>query len=144
MTRLLSVLRNLAGLSQEELAAKLTCTQSRVSKLESADDADVRLGDLASYAAAVGYDLGVVLTPSGQSLVDAVRLHLSALKPLVEQLAARADATNPLPGSIASFVEQMSEAISTLLQATAATLRTTEPKRDGAIPVHWLTAESAT
>src|SRR4051812_28433910 len=53
----LTVLRSCAGLSQQELAEKLGCTQSKVSKLESSNDADIRFGDLVDFTGAVGHEM---------------------------------------------------------------------------------------
>jgi predicted XRE-type DNA-binding protein len=49
------------GLSQKDIAERLECTQSRISKLESTTDAELRLGDLAKYAEAVGLRVKIVL-----------------------------------------------------------------------------------
>ena len=46
-----------AGLTQGQLAAKLRCSQSRISKLEDSEDAELSLGDFKEYAAAVGLKL---------------------------------------------------------------------------------------
>jgi transcriptional regulator with XRE-family HTH domain len=59
----LMVLRAGRGLSQGDVAAKMGCTQSRISKLESSKDADLSLGVLAGYASAVGCRVKVVLLP---------------------------------------------------------------------------------
>ena len=48
LVKLLDILRAFAGMSQKELAAKLGCTQSKISKLESGVDADLRFGDIAT------------------------------------------------------------------------------------------------
>lgn len=69
LIKVLTVLRSRAGLSQQELAQKLGCTQSKVSKLEGSDDTDVRLGDVVDYAVAVGYEMRVFLVPKGQKIV---------------------------------------------------------------------------
>ena len=50
-----------AGLTQGQLAAKLRCSQSRISKMEDSEDAELSLGDLKEYASAVGLKLKVEL-----------------------------------------------------------------------------------
>ena len=52
-------MRTVRGMSQVELGEKMGCTQSKVSKLESSVDADLSLGDLTLYAAALGVSLSV-------------------------------------------------------------------------------------
>ncbi len=59
-TRLIDQLilaRVAAGLTQAQLAAKLRCSQSRISKIEDSQDADLCLGDIHAYARIVGLKL---------------------------------------------------------------------------------------
>jgi predicted XRE-type DNA-binding protein len=46
-----------AGLTQSRMASKLRCSQSRISKIEDSQDADLSLGDIQSYARVVGLKL---------------------------------------------------------------------------------------
>ncbi len=45
-----------AGLSQTDLAARMKCTQSRISKIEDSLDAQLNLKDIYEYAGAVGVE----------------------------------------------------------------------------------------
>jgi predicted XRE-type DNA-binding protein len=63
----LMVLRATQGLSQKDVALKLGCTQSRISKLESMTDADVRIGDLSKYAEVLGLELRITFEPTNRS-----------------------------------------------------------------------------
>jgi ribosome-binding protein aMBF1 (putative translation factor) len=59
-TRLIDQLilaRVAAGLTQAQLAAKLRFSQSRISKIEDSQDADLCLGDIQAYARIVGLKL---------------------------------------------------------------------------------------
>ncbi len=53
----LIVARVAAGLTQAQMAAKLRCSQSRISKIEDSQDADLSLGDIQAYARIVGLKL---------------------------------------------------------------------------------------
>ncbi len=57
----LIVARVAAGLTQSQMAAKLRCSQSRISKIEDSQDADLSLGDIQAYARIVGLKLKLVL-----------------------------------------------------------------------------------
>ena len=46
-----------AGLTQSQMAVKLRCSQSRISKIEDSQDADLSLGDIQDYARIVGLKL---------------------------------------------------------------------------------------
>jgi len=53
----LIVARVAAGLTQAQMAARLRCSQSRISKIEDSEDADLSLGDIQAYARIVGLKL---------------------------------------------------------------------------------------
>lgn len=53
----LIVARVAAGLTQAQMAAKLRCSQSRISKIEDSNDTDLSLGDIQAYARIVGLKL---------------------------------------------------------------------------------------
>lgn len=53
----LIVARARAGYTQSQLAKKMGCSQSRISKFEDSQDAELTLGDLQAYAQAVGAQL---------------------------------------------------------------------------------------
>lgn len=46
-----------AGLTQSQMAVKLRCSQSRISKIEDSQDADLSLGEIQDYARIVGLKL---------------------------------------------------------------------------------------
>ncbi|MFA5256727.1 MAG: helix-turn-helix transcriptional regulator, partial [Opitutales bacterium] len=50
-----------AGLTQKQLADKLGCTQSRISKIECAHNDDIRMSDYGKYLGACGYDVSVLV-----------------------------------------------------------------------------------
>ncbi len=90
LVKMLAVLRARAGLSQQELAGKLDCTQSKVSKLESSADADVRLGDLLAYTEAVDHEMRIFLVPKNQRIVDEVQMYALVIKRLLHELIRQA------------------------------------------------------
>ena len=66
----LVALRAAGGLTQKAVAKKLGCSQGRVSKIESVEDADLSLGALASYAAALGFRIKVAFVAEPTAAVD--------------------------------------------------------------------------
>ena len=56
LVKSLAIVRARAGMTQKELAAKLGCTQSKISKLESGVDADLRACNIAVYLEAFGHE----------------------------------------------------------------------------------------
>ena len=61
ITKDLMILRAVHRLSQRDIAEKVGCTQSRISKLETTNDGDLRLGDLARYSDALGLRVKILL-----------------------------------------------------------------------------------
>lgn len=75
LIKLLVTLRALRGKSQGDIAASVGCTQSRISKLESGVDGDLRLSDLAEYLNAIGVTPQLVLFQDPATLVERVKFH---------------------------------------------------------------------
>jgi len=65
LVKALAVLRNLACLSQKELADRMGCGQPKVSKIENGVDADVRFGDVIAYLTATGHEVRIGFVPAG-------------------------------------------------------------------------------
>lgn len=80
--------RAVMGLSQKDIAGKMKCTQSRISKLESGKDDDLRIGDFHGYAEALGLQLMVLIAKKGKLPVSRrIKHHVSALKQLFAELS---------------------------------------------------------
>jgi len=99
----LLVLRAKRGLSQKDIAERMNCTQSRVSKLENAIDGDVRLGDLRAYADAVGCDLIACPIPHDMEPVEMVKCHTITIKKHTDDLAELARTDEAIAEGVASF-----------------------------------------
>ena len=69
----LMIQRATLGLSQKDIADRLGCTQSRISKLESTTDPQLRLSDLVQYADAVGLRVKIVLESKESPAADRVK-----------------------------------------------------------------------
>jgi len=80
-------LRAAKGLSQADIARRIDCSQSRVSKLESGMDADLRLGDFEGYANALGLEMRIVLAPRGQTALDEIKYHAFSIKRILDRIA---------------------------------------------------------
>jgi transcriptional regulator with XRE-family HTH domain len=63
LIKALMIARSRAGLTQEQLAEKMGCGQSKLSKLESGIDSDMRLGDILAYLKASGCRLKLSILP---------------------------------------------------------------------------------
>jgi transcriptional regulator with XRE-family HTH domain len=85
--KLLISLRALADKSQGDIAKTMGCSQSRISKLESAKDGDLRLEDFHAYLIALGYDMKIVIAKREQTAFDEVKYHALSIKRLLDHFA---------------------------------------------------------
>jgi transcriptional regulator with XRE-family HTH domain len=99
----LMALRAVAGMSQKDIANKLNCTQSRISKLESGTDADLRFADFFGYAAALGLEAHIVVSKKGRTTVDEVKYHAFAIKRQLDHLAHLAMGDETIAAGVTRF-----------------------------------------
>ena len=63
------------GLTQADIAALMGCQQSRVSKLESGVDADLKFSDVEAYAKATNSNVTIMVSDRGKSLAEQIKAH---------------------------------------------------------------------
>lgn len=78
--------RSAAGLSQKDMADKMACSQSRISKLENGEDDDLRLGDLREYLDALDREMVMFIMEKPDSAADQIKLHAFMINRLLERL----------------------------------------------------------
>ncbi len=86
LAKTLFALRSKAGLTQKELAEKIGITQSKVSKIEHAQDVTLTIGDILQYCDVLKLQLHVGLMPDGMTLVNQVKFHWNELQRHLEQI----------------------------------------------------------
>ena len=98
----LALMRTIAGLTQEQMAERLNCSQSCISKWESGRDEDLDIRTLRSYAEATKQRIGLII---GQPLnhVEAIKLHVAGIQKRLLALAALARENGDLEADINAF-----------------------------------------
>jgi transcriptional regulator with XRE-family HTH domain len=86
VSKLLFILRCKANLSQKEMAEKIGCTQSRISKIEGSRDEDLSVKDLLDYAKALKLRLEIGYGHPSFKLVDQIKFHAFKMKEGLERL----------------------------------------------------------
>ena len=79
-------LRTAQELSQSDVAEKIGCTQSKVSKLENGIDSNLNIGDVNAYARAIGFEMTIVLGKKERTLVQQIDFHINAVQRLMARL----------------------------------------------------------
>lgn len=99
----LFAMRSAEGLSQKDIAERIGCSQSRISKLESGNDDDLRLADLAAYLGALDLDLCLVFGQKDSTIVNKIKYHAVAIKRLLAELVKLAQIDKQIAAGVAGF-----------------------------------------
>lgn len=86
VAKLLFILRCKEGLSQKEMAEKVGCSQSRISKIETSRDEDLSVKDLLDYGKALKLRLEIGYSRPSFKLVDQIKFHAFKMKEGLERL----------------------------------------------------------
>jgi transcriptional regulator with XRE-family HTH domain len=91
------------GTSQKDIADKLNCSQSRVSKLERGRDRDLRLEELAAYGEVTDHEFEIVGLPKGSTPVDRVKTFAFCIHRELRFMAALAKDDQKIAKGVAEF-----------------------------------------
>jgi transcriptional regulator with XRE-family HTH domain len=119
ISKKLFVLRNTLGMSQKDIADEIGCTQSRISKLESGADEDLRVGDLFAYLDAMGMGATIVVHNKSRTAVDQVKSHALSIKRLCDQLATLAVEDSAIAKGVSVFFGETASNLISMLHESA-------------------------
>jgi len=122
IVRSLMALRAAAGRSQQDIAAEMKCTQSRISKLEASTDNDLRLGDLTGYSGSLGFTVEIALKPAQWTLADEVKYHAFCMKAILDQMGNLAKKDHSIAKGIARFLNEARYNLGMMIEKAANTV----------------------
>lgn len=82
------------NLNQRQLAAAMKCSPSKVSRIEDAADADLRLGDIVDYTSALGMRTVLQFDDPSLPAAERIKRNVYAIKDHLDALAALAAQQN--------------------------------------------------
>lgn len=129
--KLLISLRALADKSQGDIAKTMGCSQSRISKLESGKDGDLRLEDFQAYLTALGYDMKIVIGKREQTAFDEVKYHAFSIKRLLDRFAGLAGDDETMAHGVLTAIGETWYNLAKMLEDSARKLKV-RPKAAGA------------
>lgn len=100
----IAALRASKGMTQSDVAERIGCSQSRISKIEASCDEDLKLGDLAAYLQVIDMDLAMLLHPSGKSMPSRVKFHAMCVKRELKKLVGLSNGDDAIAKGAASFL----------------------------------------
>jgi transcriptional regulator with XRE-family HTH domain len=131
LVKQLVALRSAHGITQQAIADRLNCKQSRVSKLEAGEDSQLTLEEIKAYADSIGLELSLGLAPKSLELTDKIKLHAFAIKALLQQLVESAQGVDSkVAEAIAQFHAEAFLNLVTIIQDSAGKIppsQTNEP-----------------
>ena len=129
----LTVLRAKADLSQAEMAKKLNTSQSFISKLESASNDQIKVDDMCTFLAALGYETTITISKP-QNIAQKIKASYCQLVNLVKELQKYAVNDEAILEGIASFeieaTHNMLNLASMLIESSSAKLEKIHPQQE--------------
>jgi len=90
-------------MSQADLADAMGCGQSRISKLESGLDENLRVGDIEAYLDALGYEARLILAKKDRGLAEEIKSNWRQLAEHLDQLRKIANGDPAIEKGIGDF-----------------------------------------
>jgi len=122
IVRQLLAMRAARGLSQSDIAETMDCSQSRVSKMESSADDDLRYGDMREYARAVGCELKSGVRPKQLTPADEVKALAFAVNDRLSRMADLSQCDEKIAEGVTQFFIEAFLNFSIIIGRAASTL----------------------
>jgi transcriptional regulator with XRE-family HTH domain len=129
----LTILRAKANLSQSEMAKKMKTSQSFISKLESASNDQIKVDDMCTFLATLGYETTITISKP-QNIAQKIKASYCQLVDLVKDLQKYAVNDDAILEGIASFeieaTHNMLNLASMLIESSSAKLDKIHPRQE--------------
>jgi transcriptional regulator with XRE-family HTH domain len=106
LVKKLIVARSQAKLSQADLAKRLDCSQSRISKIENGTDDQLRITDLRAYSRALETGIIFSIGEPKRHAVESIKHHAFQIKHHLDQLAALAQKDEQISTGVEDFFSE--------------------------------------
>ena len=136
IAKFLFYLRCKNNLTQKRMAEKIGCTQSKISKIESAYNKELSVQDLLDYGKAMNIELELGYRHPSVKIVDMIKYHAFKIKNLFDQLTALAKDDKELNVAIAKFHVEAFCNIEKMIKGSLAKLTISKEKRTKKMNVH--------
>ncbi|NCD33397.1 MAG: XRE family transcriptional regulator [Spartobacteria bacterium] len=105
MAKTLFAMRCRRGITQAEMAEKIGCTQSRLSKLENTDNENIKMGDLIDYANVLGLNLSINFHEK-MTAVESIKYHAFQIRKHLDHLAQLAHGDEQILSGVKEFFNE--------------------------------------
>jgi transcriptional regulator with XRE-family HTH domain len=94
-------------LTQGELAAKIDCSQSRISKIESSYDTDLTVKDLLDYGEALNLNLELGYRQKNAKITDLIKYHIIKAREYLTQLTDMVKGDESMNEGALDFIKEL-------------------------------------
>lgn len=102
----LIAMRSCKNLSQADMGKAIGCSQGRISKLESFEDDNLRLGDLRSYLHALDHDIMLVIGKKKWTIMERIKFHAFQIRACLRKIVQLAESDEQMQkGAYAAHAE---------------------------------------
>jgi predicted XRE-type DNA-binding protein len=129
--RQLMVMRTTRDMSQSDVGEVMGCSQSRISKMESSADDELKYGELRRYADAVGCQFVSGIRPRRMTPAEEVKSLAGAVQNRLLRMVELAQCDEDVAQGVARFLAEAFLNVSLIVGRTAASL----PKRADGTPL---------
>jgi transcriptional regulator with XRE-family HTH domain len=136
LVKKLIVARSQAKLSQAELAKKLDCSQSRISKIENGTDDQLRMADLRAYSRALETGIIFSIGEPKQNAVESIKQHALQIKHHLDQLASLAQKDEKISSGVENFFGETLFNMLQIIEDSAGKLPSSESREEEDIHIY--------
>jgi transcriptional regulator with XRE-family HTH domain len=134
LARICTLLRVNSGLSQDEVAARLKWSQSKVSKFEHADNKAISVSDLEDYTEALNMRLEITFTPVKMKIVERVKMCFFQMQTYLNRLSGMGKKDAKIQAGVDGFMKEASYNL--MLQALECLDKGAKAKKDKSLTIH--------
>ena len=134
LAKTLFAMRCSKGIKQSEMAAKLNCTQSRISKLENSGVDAIKVSDLVEYAQVLNLNMSISFH-KGLTSVESVKYHAFQIKKHLDHLADLAHRDDEIFHGVKNFYNECLVNILHLFQQSVRKLPKRAREKSGVLEV---------
>ena len=129
LVKLLFFLRCKENLSQKQLAQKMGCTQSRISKIEASLDEELTIKDIRDYAKALNLEIELNFNDASMKLVDRIKYHAFRIKGYLEQLSNLSKDDEAIEAGVKKFYKEVFVNMNRIIAGSFSKFHKKEPSK---------------